>query len=179
MTSHQRVNQDSRNVEYYTPPEIIEAARRTMGGIDLDPASCEAANRPVQAGWIYTEAEEGLNQKWTGNVWMNHPFKRGRNHLWINKLVEEYSMGRVRQACCITWASTSEQWFRPLLHYPQCFPEGRTDYLLPDGTVKKGATKGSVITYLGPNRVQFTKHFSKIGVVKIPLYYHGGDDFQS
>ena len=48
--SHQQINQTSGDVEYYTPPAIIEAARLVMGTIDLDPASSETANERVRAG---------------------------------------------------------------------------------------------------------------------------------
>lgn len=42
MKAHRLINQDSGDVEYYTPTEITEAARRVMGGIDLDPFSSAA-----------------------------------------------------------------------------------------------------------------------------------------
>ena len=46
--------QDSGTVEYYTDPRIIEAARRVMGGIDLDPASSQLANRTVKAEMFFS-----------------------------------------------------------------------------------------------------------------------------
>lgn len=167
MKSHQHINQDSGNTEYYTDPKIIEAARRTMGGIDLDPASSPRANEVVRAKAIYTKEDNGLSRAWRGRVWMNHPFDRRTNRLWIAHLKLEHDIWNMTQACCITYAATSERWFRPLLDYPQCFLVPRTNYYLPDGTIKKGVTKGSVVTYLGPNVDRFKAEFSKLGVVKI------------
>jgi len=57
----------------------------------------------------------------------------------------------------------------PLLAFPQCFIHGRTNYYLADGTLKKGVTKGSVVTYVGPAEKwdMFKEVFSSIGTVKI------------
>jgi len=35
--------------DWHSPAQVIEAARTVMGGINLDPASCEAANEIVRA----------------------------------------------------------------------------------------------------------------------------------
>jgi phage N-6-adenine-methyltransferase len=161
------INQDSGNTEWYTPSEIIEAARKTMGIITLDPFSSVKANETVKASIFMDEYDDPLNKDWKGNVWMNHPFSREMNKLCINKLVNEYKERRVKQACCITFAATSETWFRPLLEYPQCFLHGRTNYYLPDGTKKKGVTKGSVVTYLGNDKESFYEAFKGLGTIKV------------
>lgn len=167
--SHQLINQDSGNTEYFTPQYLVEAARAVMGGIDLDPFSSEAGNDRVAAKKFFTEKEDGLSHHWHGRTWMNHPFGRRLNKLCIDKLIQEYAIGNVSEACCITFASTSELWFQPLLHHPQCFLSPRTNFILPNGRVKKGVTKGSVITYLGGNYGKFFKEFSRFGVVKVPM----------
>lgn len=168
MRNHQFINADGGSDEYFTPLEIVEAARRVMGTIDLDPASSVAANARIKAARIFTLNEDGLTQQWVGAIWLNHPFGKHTNKPWIAKLFTEYASGRVTAAICIAFASTSEQWFRPLLSQPQCFIHKRTNYFLPDGTIKKGVTKGSVVTYFGQNVKRFSKEFSKIGTVKIP-----------
>jgi len=48
--AHNRRDEKDGN-EWYTPPNIIEAARRVMGGIDLDPTSSEIANRLDALDW--------------------------------------------------------------------------------------------------------------------------------
>jgi len=175
MTNHQLINQTSGKTEYYTPPEIVEAARALMGSIDLDPASSKRANKTIKANQFFTEQENGLDHPWFGNVWMNHPFLRETNKLWIENIIREYEVRHVVQACCITFASTSEKWFQPLLNFPQCYLSPRTNYYLPDSTKKKGVTKGSVVTFLPPRNQnyfetigKFRKHFCKHGKIMLP-----------
>lgn len=97
LANHQLVNQTSGKTEWYTPKEIIEAARATMGGIDLDPASCESANRIVKATTYYTAPDftvvdeinglpvrlyadwGGLARPFFGRMFQNHPFGNPEN----------------------------------------------------------------------------------------------------
>jgi hypothetical protein len=192
MTNNaQLINQTSGIVEYHSPPDIIEAARRTMGRIDLDPASSPTANQIVRATNFFAAEMDGLSRNWFGNVWMNHPFGKAekactpgcskaicqtRGHLlrdhpgnadWVNHLLAEYGAGNTLQACCITYACTSEAWFQPLMDYPQCYLCPRTNYLLADGTNLQGVTKGSVVTYLGPNVERFAHEFGRLGAIMV------------
>lgn len=196
MNAAQLINQTSGTVEYYTPSNIIEAARLTMGCIDLDPASCMKANETVKAIDYFTTKDDGLSEIWYGNVWMNHPFSAGeeackpnckkkacqpdgkRGHCishripsngeWIDKLIREFDFQNIEQACCITFACTSEAWYKPLLRFPQCYLSPRTNYIGPDGQPVPGVTKGSVVTYLGPNVTDFITNFEPLGSVVIP-----------
>ena len=121
-SNHQHINQDSGDVEYYTPIEIVNAARTVMGSIDLDPASSPIANERVKAVKFFSS--NGLGQDWFGNVWMNHPFDRFENPKWIAKIVSEFNRGHIKQACCITFASTTfrAQYTLFLLCYSNKFP---------------------------------------------------------
>lgn len=151
MDNHILIHADSGSCDYYTPPHIIEAARYLLNWFDLDPASSPIANQTVKARQIYTAADDGLSKPWGGRIFMNHPFSRTNNPLWINKLVAEYESGAVNRSINICFAAVNAKWFAPLLNFPQFFFTGRVDYLLPDGTVAKGVTKDSVITYMPPH----------------------------
>lgn len=162
----QLIHADSGNVEWYTPWNIIECARALMGSIDLDPFSCAKANNRPE-GRLANEyfIEDGIDADWYGNVWMNHPFGREYNEKAIAKIVHEHTRSNpsMDQACCITFASTSERWFKPLLEYPQFFFTGRTNYL--DGATMqpvKGVTKGSVITFFPPRGMTYRDAVSKL-----------------
>lgn len=191
MTTHNMLQVDVNAVEYGSPSHIIEAARNTMGSIDLDPASSAIWNQNVKAKTYFTSI--GLQVMWFGNVWLNHPFgdresackspckkkrcnKRGYciaenrpgNIDWIDKLVSEYNKRNINQACCICYSSMSEKWIQPLLKFPMCLPFARVNYLDENLQVKKGVQKGSVIFYLGGFTSRFITNFETIGNIYFP-----------
>lgn len=63
----------SNTPEHPSPPEIVEAARYVLGGIDLDPASSREFNKQVRARKIFTEKQDGLARPWSGRVYLNPP----------------------------------------------------------------------------------------------------------
>lgn len=63
----------SKSQEHFTPIEIVEAARKVLGEIDLDPASCAKANKLIRAKKFYTRKDDGLRQPWAGRVMLNPP----------------------------------------------------------------------------------------------------------
>ena len=90
MSDHENIHQSKSN-EWYTPAPYIEAARRVMGEIDLDPASSTFANHIVRAKMYYAIEDNGLEQNWKGRVWLNPPYGKTNNKsnqgIWLRKLI--------------------------------------------------------------------------------------------
>ena len=75
--------------EVYTPAPIIEAARASMGGIDLDPASCAEAQTVVRADRWIGLPDDGLDHDWSGRVWLNPPFRGGMLRRFARRMLSE------------------------------------------------------------------------------------------
>lgn len=162
---YHHVSDDS--YEWYTPADHIEAARELMGGIDLDPASCEEAQANVKAGVYYTKETDGLAQDWSGRVWMNPPYCMPEIDRFTGRIIEEYKAGKVDQAVVLTNNSTDTAWFHRLLEQSDlvCLTRGRVKFWGPDGSAATGARQGQAIFYLGDNPDGFRQHFGKFGAI--------------
>ena len=66
------------DTEWYTPANILEAVAEVLGAIDLDPASSAAqqAHATVKATRYFTIADNSLEQRWRGRVFLNQPYAR-------------------------------------------------------------------------------------------------------
>jgi len=71
-----RASGQGKNNEWFTPAQYVELAREVLGAFDLDPASCEIANRTVKAAKFYSLEDDGLKYEWHGRVWMNPPWPK-------------------------------------------------------------------------------------------------------
>lgn len=156
--------------EWYTPERYVEMARTVMGGIDVDPASNEIAQRTVKATTYYTAETDGLAHEWHGRVWMNPPFGKALIGKFISKLALEYSAGRCREAVVLTNNATDTRWFSCLNESASefCFTRGRVKFESPSGEIAATAL-GQVFTYLGPNPLRFEDVFADVGHVFTPV----------
>jgi ParB family chromosome partitioning protein len=172
--TQQVVRLSQKSVEWHTPARYIELARRAMGGeIDLDPASCEIANRVVRAACYFTQEQDGLLRPWPASrLWLNPPYCKTRagesqQEIWTCKLIAEFNAGRVEQAVALVNASPSPRWFQRLFSYPLCFPKGKIKFHSPSG-IASGPTVGSAFVYFGEQPERFVEVFRSLGPVIVP-----------
>jgi hypothetical protein len=187
----------SNSIEHYTPADVVEAAREVLGEIDLDPASCEEAQKIVRAvRWIGLP-DDGLaaHSTWTGRVFLNPPGgtliarrKQKTDPKPVTPPEDIAAKGK--------WGTDSRAvaWWRALAeaHLDGDVPEaifigfsidllqsaqgeGEVDPLsfsicVPRKRLCFGGdqpTHGNVIVYLGPNGEKFRQVFSRFGSVKL------------
>lgn len=162
--SKPHVSHNSGNNEWYTPAEYIEAARRVMGDIDLDPASSHKANEIVQAEVIYTADDDGLALPWRGRVWMNPPYAAELITRFASKMVDHVRGGDVQEAVILVNNATETGWFCQLIDVATAvvFPRSRVKFWQPNGSL--GAPlQGQAIIYAGSKPDEFLYHFRDFG----------------
>lgn len=165
------VANNSGENEWYTPSNIIEAARAVMGTIDLDPASCEAANATVKAAEYFDSDTDGTAKEWHGNVWLNPPYAQPIISDFASRLVGESQAGRIRKACVLVNNATETKWMQPMLAECSavCFLSGRVKFLGRDGSAIGAPLQGQAVLYFGKSADQFKSVFDSFGVV----FLHG------
>ena len=130
--------------DWYTPPAMFDAIGLTF---DLDPCS-PGEGHWVPARRVFTKADDGLAQPWSGLVWCNPPFGARNGHVpWLRKFLEHGN------GIALVRAYTSAGWFHDwaVRAESMVFPRGKTKFVRPDGTV--GTAPGHGIVLLGMGAV--------------------------
>tara|TARA_R110000824_G_scaffold526_3_gene3333 strand:+ start:5019 stop:5504 length:486 start_codon:yes stop_codon:yes gene_type:complete len=126
--------------DWYTPKDIFE---RLDLWFDLDPCS-PGPHTWVPAERLYTKENDGLNSPWHGSVFMNPPYAGRNGHVpWLKKFLDH------GHGIAIVRAYTSSAWWHEHAVKAEymLFPNGKTKFVRPDGTV--GCSPGSGVVLLG------------------------------
>lgn len=144
--------------EWYTPPVYIDAARRVMGSIQLDPASCAIANETVLAENFYTREQDGLALPLYGNPTP-----------WVERIRTAIMAGTVTQAIMLLPPSVDTDWFQLAVERGVagaiCLVRGRIQFLRVDGRKADAPRQGNVFVYYGDRVTVFRGVFGEYGRV--------------
>ena len=152
--------------EWFTPTEILDAAREVLGRFDLDPASDDVAQDQVRAARYFTAEDNGLEREWHGRVWLNPPYAQPLIAQFISKLIAERNAGRTTAAIMLTNNSADTAWWHEAASASAvvCFTRGRIQFYKPAGGPST-PLQGQAFFYFGDHVEAFTARFQKIGSV--------------
>jgi len=97
--------------EWSSPRELVEPLDDAVGGFDLDP--CSGAESSPFAEETYTEADDGLSQRWHGTVWVNPPYSEMAD--WTAKAVTEAERDAVDGIYYLCKGDSSTDWWHDAL----------------------------------------------------------------
>jgi len=163
-----------QKTERYTPAKYIRMVKEVFGGeIELDPASCEEANKVVGANRFFTIEDNGLEQSWQAEtLFLNPPYRKILP--WVNKLLTELSIHPKLQAILLVNVCTDTEWFKEIYEASEfigvsiCFVKGRIKFYSPyTNETDTSPEKPSMFVCFGhpDTRGVFKYTFSQIGHV--------------
>lgn len=127
------VSHNSGNMEWITPPNIVEAASRWMQGIDIDIASSPEANALHKIPTYYTKSNSAFDplNPWYGSVYINPPYNRGVIDGFALELHQKLTYGDVKRATWLSNNATETKWCQLLVELKPyiCFPYQRFKFL--------------------------------------------------
>lgn len=155
-------NHVERSTDWLTPKPIVEAASRTLGNIDLDPAADQFANVP--AARHYTPAQDGLcaDNVWQGSVFLNPPCEPSLLEQFAFRLATEFDAGSVTEAILLLPSQTDADWYRRFRNFARVF------IAKLDEASGLPIDRGLTAIYLGDRQVEFFDDFQELGDGYVP-----------
>lgn len=148
-----------------TPADIIERARRVMGGIDLDPCSETKFNAIVKAKQFYSleeRKEDGLALPWHGKVLLNPPGGLVRE-FWEKMLSED-----IDQCVYIGFSLEQLALLADCHVHPAelsiCYLRKRIRFTRHDG-FSGSPSHGNFVCGINVDHARFDKEFGSLGKV--------------
>lgn len=141
---------------WYTPENYVNAARKVMGGIDLDPFSNARANEVIKASRFFDIHTSAFNHPWRRHkreaplkVWMNPPYSAQVINRAITLFITQLKAGYIEQAVVLTNNATETRWFSSLREhcFAACFTDHRIAFESHDSKRVSGNTRGQVFFY--------------------------------
>lgn len=165
-----RVLTSQNTDDWFTPLHVIAWVKAILGGIDLDPASCAAANEVVGADnyFTLTAMTDGLVEKWGADtVFVNPPFSDTPK--WLAKMSSEYAAGHFREGILLVNTATGYLWFERLWRERTvCCLEKRLHFIPAHGKSAGAAKKGQTLAYFGADDTAFRRILTPHGRVFSP-----------
>lgn len=120
---------------------------------DLDPASSAYANslHGVNiATKFYDEWENGLKQKWEGNVWLFPPFSEGLQDTkkWFEAAEWRYLAGEIKSCILLIKYEQNEELMSQIFRHPHCFVKEKLSFSTPSGKSKVFPYNFFILVYL-------------------------------
>lgn len=171
--------------DWMTPKDCIERARKTLGDIDLDPASSRFGNGAVRARAYMTPRHNGWMRGWgtksaPSRVFCNPPGGRCAKStlpqlFWNNAYLQTlfgHTKGCVFLAFQISLLRVAQRAVHPPPYaFPMCVPRRRIAFVDPTGSNRQSPRYDNAIIYLPgtEDRTEvFVEEFSDLGFVSVP-----------
>ncbi len=122
----------SSATDLWATPKAFFDKYDAVHGFELDVC---ANNKNAKCKKFYTVVEDGLEQEWTGVVWMNPPYGREIGK-WVKKAFESVFVDKTaKKVVCLLPARTDTKWFHEFC------TQGKIEFI--KGRLKFGDSKNS------------------------------------
>lgn len=137
----------SNSDNWGTPSDLFQKLNDRIG-FDLDVC---ANKHNAKLKDYFDEETNGLEQRWYGHCWMNPPYSKGNQRLWVEKAVAEVDERNVKSVTMLLPARTDTKLYHevivPSIYRKNnwiCYLKGRVKF---EHTVALVDEKGEVLEY--------------------------------